>query len=144
MAKVLVVDDHRNIRNSLRYSLSDAGYTVMEAQNGLLALEKVCQDRLDIILLDMDMPGMNGFQFLQRLRENPATDALPVVMLTGSLPEMGEHTAMKLGATHYVTKPWDPHLLELTIRVALREADKPEFPISTNPSLVQWGDESTC
>jgi len=69
------------------------------------------------------MPGMNGFQFLQRIRGNPATEALPVVMLTGSLPEEGEQAAMKLGATHFMTKPWDPHLLELTIKVALREAD---------------------
>ena len=84
---MLVVDHHGNIRNSFRLSLSEAGYDVIEAQNGELALEKVGQDRPDIILLDMDTPRMNGFQFLQMLRENPATEALPVVMLTGSPPE---------------------------------------------------------
>lgn len=83
MKKVLVVDDHRNIRNSLRYILSEAGYDVIEAEIGGLALERVCQEHPGIILLDVDMPGVNSFQFLQTIRGNPATDALPVVVQTG-------------------------------------------------------------
>ena len=87
-------------------------------------MERACQDHSDIILLDVDMSGMHGLQFLQRIRGNPATEALTVVMLTGSLPEESEQAAMKLGADHYMTKPWDPQLLELSIKVALRETNK--------------------
>ena len=82
MAKVLVADDERNVRLSLVYILFDAGYDVIEAEDGPMALEKACQEHPDLILLDVMMPGMDGFRVLEKIRENPATESIPVVMLT--------------------------------------------------------------
>ena len=121
LAKVLVADDERNVRLSLVYILFDAGYDVIEAEDGPMALEMACQERPDLILLDVVMPGMDGFRVLEKIRENPATEAIPVVMLTALPAEEGERDGMKLGVTHYITKPWDPETVELTARVALRD-----------------------
>ena len=124
LAKVLVADDERNVRMSLVYILFDAGYDVIEAEDGPSALDKACEELPDLILLDVMMPGMDGFQVLTNIRENPALEATPVVMLSALPPMEGEQDGMKLGVTHYITKPWDPQTVELTARVALRRREE--------------------
>ena len=122
MAKVLIADDEQNIRLSLVYILFDAGYDVIEAQDGAAAVEKAVLEQPDIILLDVMMPVMNGFEVLNKLRENPATETIPVVLLTALPPAEGEREGMNFGVSHYITKPWEPETVESTVRVALREA----------------------
>ena len=95
---------------------------VIEAHNGHVALELACYEHPDIILLDVMMPIMDGFEVLKRLRENPATEAIPVVMLTALEAVKGELEGISLGATHYITKPWEPGMVESAIRASLREA----------------------
>ena len=123
MAKVLVVDDEPHIREVVRRFLTREGYDVIEAEDGAEALEKVGQEAPDIILLDVQMPQMDGFEVLKRLREDPATRAMPVILLTTITHRQGEIVRMRLGVNHYVTKPPDPDTLKLTIKVALREAE---------------------
>ena len=82
MVKVLVVDDDRRIRNLLVANLSDDGYDVTEAKDGKAALELALHERPDILLLDVMMPEMDGFEVLKRLRETPTTQAIPVILLT--------------------------------------------------------------
>ena len=122
MTKVLVAEDERLIRNLLVDTLFDCGYDVMEAKDGGEAFQIACTDHPDLILLDVMMPEMNGFEVLQKLRETPGTESIPVIMLTAVPATQGEQEAMKLGVKHYVSKPFDPDVLESTVKVALREA----------------------
>ena len=124
MAKVLVADDARNIRLSLVYILFDAGYDVIEAGNGAEAVEKATQEQPDLILLDVMMPVMDGFEVLNKLRDNPATETIPVVLLTALPSTDGEQDGLNLGVAHYITKPWEPGMVELTVKVALHDSGK--------------------
>ena len=122
MPKILVVEDEPDDLDLLIDILFDAGYDVLGAQDGPTALEKAAQERPDLILLDIWMPIMDGFQVLSKLKEDTATGATPVVLLTAMPPVLGERDGLQLGASHYITKPWEAQTVELTVRVALREA----------------------
>ena len=121
MATVLVVDDECDIRELLVDTLLDAGFQVIEAANGKAALEKVARDHPSIMLLDISMPGMDGYEVLWRLKENPETQDLPVTLLTGVPASEGEQAAMELGISNYISKPWDPGVVEAVVRVVLTE-----------------------
>ena len=124
---ILVADDHPNTRAGLVAVLDGTGYEVIEAGNGREALELAVHEQPDLILLDVWMPVMDGFEVLQKLRETPATKSVPVILLTALEAREGERTAMDLGVTHYITKSWDPGTLETAVRVALREAEGPKY-----------------
>ena len=134
MAKILVAEDARNIRGILADILSDAGYDVIEASDGGMALDKACQDDPDLVLLDVTMPVMDGFEVLKGLRENPDTQTIPVVLLTAMAATKGEHAALNLGADHYVTKPWEDETLQAVIRVALRDGNKAKDEEADEPN----------
>jgi len=121
MTRILVAEDEKRIRDLLVDILFDAGYDVIEAKDGGEALEKAHQEHPDLILLDVMMPVMDGFEVLGRLREDPDTQDLPVVILTAVGAYKGERAAMDLGVEHYITKPWETGVVEATIKVALRE-----------------------
>jgi len=123
MARVLVVEDEPDLRNLVADILIDAGHDVTKAKDGGAALEKAGTEQPDIILLDVMMPVMDGFEVLTQLRQNPATRATPVVMLTAFPAARGERRAWQLGIRHYIRKPFDPWQVELTVEVALREAE---------------------
>jgi archaellum biogenesis ATPase FlaH/DNA-binding response OmpR family regulator len=122
MATVLVVDDEWDIRELLVDTLLDAGLEVIEAGDGETALERVVNDHPDLVLLDVWMPGMDGFEVLGKLRANPQTKNIPVVILTAMPASEGEKAGLDMGVTHYLSKPWEPGAVEATIRVALRES----------------------
>ena len=82
MGKILVADDEPDMRALLTDLLEEAGHQVTAAENGQIAVQKVERDLPDVVLLDVLMPMMNGIQVLQRLRKDPATEKLPVIMLT--------------------------------------------------------------
>jgi flagellar protein FlaH len=127
---VLVAEDEPDIRQLLVDTLADAGFDVIEAGDGGMALEKARQERPDVVLLDVMMPVMDGFEVLGKLRQDPITRRIPVVMLTALSASEGERLGMELGVTHYLTKPLDHGVLEATLRVVLRErvarADDPD------------------
>ena len=112
MTKILVADDERDIRNLLVDDLSDAGYDVIVAQDGSAAFDKACDESPDIILLDVMMPVMDGFQVLQKLKDNSATRSIPVIMVTAKGQEHDQQKAMTIGAYDYITKPWDSDEVE--------------------------------
>ena len=122
MARILVADDEKDVRALLVDTLEDAGYEVMEAEDGGEAFEIARYARPDLVLLDIMMPVMDGFEVVRRLKENPDTEAIPVVMLSAMSATEGERAAMTLGVPHYISKPWEPGAVELAIKVALREA----------------------
>lgn len=122
MTKILVAEDERDIRELVIDTLFDKGYDVLESKDGRETLQTANKEIPDLILLDVMMPGMDGFEVLKRLRENPLTGDIPVVMLTSMGAPEGEQHAMRLGVQHYVSKSFDPETLQATGRVALREA----------------------
>ena len=126
MIKVLVVDDESDIRELLIDELTDAGYQTIQAEDGAAALDMVSSHRPDIVLLDMMMPELDGLQVLNVLRSNPETANLPVIFVTATPADQGELAAKALGVNHYVTKPWEPGVIQTIIRVTLRESGRAE------------------
>ena len=102
---ILAVDDIPVNQTLLKWQLRFSEYDVITASNGKEALQKIAADHPDAVLLDIMMPGMDGFDVLEAIRQNPETEELPVIMLT-SLSEMEHHAhATMKGANGYLTKP---------------------------------------
>ena len=123
MARVLVVDHERVVRRSLTQTLGESGYDVKEAATGRAGLDIASQEPFDLILLDVDLPGMDGWQILAKLKEDPHTRGIPVIMLNSFPSVDNEATGMRLGAAHILAKPWHSETLAITVRVVLREAE---------------------
>lgn len=125
MALVLIVDDEPNILLSLEFLIQQAGLEVATAADGEQALELIQQQTPDLILLDISLPGMSGFDLLEQLRRSPDTRSLPVVMLTAHGREMEKEKGMALGADDYITKPFSTHALMERVRalLAIRSQD---------------------
>jgi len=122
-AKILVVDDAPQVRRVMRASLTAQGYTVYEARNGEEALESLRSAPPDLILLDINMPGMDG---LTACREIRRTAAMPIIMLTVREAERDKVAALDAGADDYVVKPFGMPELLARIRAALRRATQAE------------------
>jgi len=122
---VLVVDDERAIRRLLRMYLTDAGFTVAEAGTGEEAIEQVRRGGIDIVLLDLMLPGMDGYEVCRRLRETTST---PVIMLTARGEEANRITGLELGADDYVTKPFSPVEVVARVKAVMRRVSAPPDP----------------
>ena len=124
MSKVLVAEDDRTTRLLVNRTLSKEGYEVIEAQDGGTACKTAIAERPDVILLDLKMPVMDGFDVLRRLRKNPDTESTPVIILTAVPPEEGEPVGAQLGVRHYMTKPLDLSLVKMAVKGALRDLER--------------------
>ena len=124
MPKLLVVDRDRTHRKSLKEFLVENGYEAEESSDGQAALEMAAGGGVDGILLDVAIPPTDGWQILAKLKGNPKTRVIPVIMMTPFLSNEVEATGIRLGAAHVVPKPLRPESLKLTVRVALREAQR--------------------
>ena len=124
MAKILVAEDDKDIRNLLVDILDDVGYEAPEAKNGADAVEQIQSSQPDLLLLDLMMPVMDGFEVLNRLRDNPETSDMPVVILSAVPSRKGELRAWRLGVRHYIPKPFASERVHLSVKIALREADE--------------------
>lgn len=112
--KVLAVDDSPSVRKLVEYSLKRGGFLVTTAQDGQEALEIIVKEQFDAVILDVNMPRLDGFELLRRIRANDSIASVPVIMLTTEGHEMDKEQAKKLGATAYIVKPFKPTaLLEL-------------------------------
>lgn len=109
--KVLIVDDEANIVISLEFLMEQAGYTVDVARTGDEALAKMTSFAPDLILLDVMLPGINGFDICQRLRQTPAWQHIKVIMLTAKGREVEITKGLALGADAYITKPFSTKAL---------------------------------
>jgi len=122
MKTILIVDDEPNVREGLIRILrrSELDATCQTAESGRQALEKIESEGADVIVSDVNMPGMDGIELLTRLRANPSTQRLPVIMLTGNDQGDIRRTALDLGAFDFLIKPTDPVELVARLRNALR------------------------
>jgi DNA-binding response OmpR family regulator len=131
---ILAVDDEPKMTRFIRLNLELEGYSVAEATNGFEALEKVREDLPDLVLLDVMMPEMSGFETLERIRE---VSNVPVIMLTAKGEEEDKVHGLELGADDYVTKPFSPRELSSRIRALLRRA---EMPAQMEKTVVEIDD----
>ncbi len=120
--RVLVVDDEIRMIGFIRMNLELEGYQVVEAHNGLEALEAIRTKLPDIVLLDVMMPDLDGFETLRMLRE---FSTIPVIMLTAKGEENDKVYGLELGADDYITKPFGPRELSSRIKAVLRRAEMP-------------------
>jgi two-component system KDP operon response regulator KdpE len=116
-AAILVIDDEAQIRRTLRTTLAGAGYRVLDARNGEEALLKIREETPDLLIIDINMPGMSGFEVCREIRE--ASDA-PIIMLSVRSGERDKVRALDAGADDYVVKPFSTQELLARIRANLR------------------------
>jgi DNA-binding response OmpR family regulator len=121
MKRILVVDDEPDIVALIRLKLMREGFEVVEAHNGEAAIKMVTRSRPDLIILDIMMPGMNGWEVNERLKANPEYRDIPVIMLT-ALDELDEQfKSLQAGVRDYVTKPFNFDELVSSVRRVLSE-----------------------
>jgi two-component system alkaline phosphatase synthesis response regulator PhoP len=120
---ILTVDDDDRIRRLVQFNLQRAGYRVSTAADGLEALDQIGQERPDLVLLDINMPRLDGIELLRRLRADPDTAALPVILLTAKAQDEDILEGKRSGADYYLTKPFSPVELLSVIREALGAPD---------------------
>jgi two-component system chemotaxis response regulator CheY len=118
-AKILTVDDSASIRLTTRVTLSNAGYTVTEAVDGLDGLSKLQAGEYDLIVTDLNMPNMDGLTMIRELRKLPAHTGVPVIFLTTESDGEIKAQAKAAGATGWLTKPFDPESLVKIARKVL-------------------------
>ncbi len=123
MAKILVADDEPDLRNLTRYTLEVDGHQVLLARNGLEALETIRQERPDLVVLDVKMPRMDGFQVCEQMKEDPLLREIPVIFLTAKGQTQDVERGLSLGAAAYLLKPFSPEDLLETVRVVLNRED---------------------
>lgn len=133
--RILIVDDEDRMRRFVRLNLELEGFDVLEASNALQALEKVRNEMPDLVVLDVAMPRMDGFEALQHLRQ---FSNVPVIMLTVKDEEEDRIRGLDLGADDYVTKPFSPRELASRIRAVLRRVAQAEGP---EPDVVVVDEE---
>lgn len=139
MVKILIADDDTEIQELLNFTLENEGYQVITADNGEEAVHKAIKEKPDLIILDVMMPKMTGYEACEAIRENPSTSLIPIILLTSLSQTKDRITGIKLGADQYLTKPFEP--IELTARVeSLLKRVKAE--VSANPLTALNGNNT--
>lgn len=129
--RILVVDDERNILDLVVYNLQAAGYKTIVAENGKDAVEKVRQECPDLVILDVMLPEMDGFEVLATIRKETQ---VPVIMLTAKKEEIDKILGLEMGADDYLTKPFSPRELMARIKAILRRAIESE--VKTTQDII--------
>jgi len=130
---VLVIEDEKEIRDLLRYHLERAGLRVAAAGDGEDGLRQVFASRPDALVLDLMLPGHNGLEILREVRGEPATQDLPVIVLTARAAEMDKLLGFEHGADDYLTKPFSPRELVARVQALLRRSK----PGKASPAIVR-------
>lgn len=117
---ILIVEDEPAIRELLRMTLAASGFSSDEAGDGIQALERIAAAKPDLVLLDWMLPGLDGLGVLRRLKADPATAELPVILLTAKSEESDIVLGLEMGASDYITKPFSNKVLIARIRALLR------------------------
>lgn len=116
--KILSVEDSPATQKFISFTLKYKGYDVVLAADGIEGLEKLSATRFDLIILDLMMPRMNGLEVLDEIRKNPEFSKIPVIILTSEKGENDREQAMRLGATHFLNKPFQPpELIEAVAKI---------------------------
>ncbi|VVB94349.1 Chemotaxis protein CheY [uncultured archaeon] len=114
------MDDEKSTVDTLRMALELENYDVVEAHNGEKAIRKAQSESLDLILLDIMLPDITGYEICNKLRKNPLTRSVPIIMLTGMTGTSNKMAGLDLGATDFISKPFDLSELKAKIRTVLQ------------------------
>ncbi len=120
MPEVLVVDDDPDIRMLVVFALEDSGFAVRQADDGASALAALAVKAPDAMVLDVMMPGLNGFEVVQQLRQSEETRDIPVILLTATVQEKDISKGFEAGADDYMRKPFNPQELQARVKALLR------------------------
>ena len=123
--KILVVDDEPTIVRLMEFILARQGHDMIVAVNGEEALHKIRTQQPDLVLLDIMMPRIDGYEVAQQLRADPATAALPIIMLSAKAQEEDIRRGVEVGVDEYVTKPFSPEHLVHVVSEYLKRIHKP-------------------
>ncbi|MBM3831702.1 MAG: response regulator transcription factor [Verrucomicrobia bacterium] len=134
--KLLVADDEQDAVELIEFNLKAAGFQVIKAADGKEALKKARQMGPDLIVLDLMLPEVDGLEVCKILRRDPATSAVPILMLTAKSSEIDRVLGLELGADDYVTKPFSPRELVLRVKGLLRRGQTTE----ENSDQIRFGD----
>lgn len=140
MAKetILIVDDEEDIIELIKYNLKNEGYSILTALTGEQAIKITKQSQLDLIVLDLMLPGIDGLEVTKYLKNNEQTRDIPIVMLTAKGEESDIVTGLELGANDYMSKPFSPKVLVARIRAIFRRRKK--NTMEPTDSIKQEGD----
>jgi len=118
--KILIVDDEAHIRELINFNLKNNGYKTIEADNGISALKIIKEEKPSIVLLDLMLPGMDGFEVCKEVRKNNEISATPIIMITAKGEEFDKVLGLELGADDYMTKPFSVRELLARVKAVLR------------------------
>lgn len=125
--KVLIVDDEEHIVELLQFNLVNAGYKVITANNGLDALKKVKENKPDLLLLDLMLPGMDGLDVCKEIKRDKETSKTSIIMLNAKSEELDKILGLELGADDYITKPFSIRELLARVKAVLRRSSSDEI-----------------
>ena len=135
MARVLVVEDEQSLREPIVYLLKKEGFETLEASDGLQALEVFNSNEVDLILLDLMLPGISGNEVCRTIRQ---TSQVPIIMLTAKDSEIDKVVGLEIGADDYVTKPYSTRELLARMKAVLRRHTD-AVPVSETPGIIEVG-----
>ena len=124
MAKILIAEDEKDIRDLVVFSLTYGGFEAISALNGVDAVAKAEAELPDLILMDVRMPTMSGYEACERLKQNPTTRDIPIVFLSAKGQEAEIRQGLSAGAEEYILKPFAPDELVKRVREILRRTDR--------------------
>lgn len=122
--RILTVDDEKDILELVRYNLEKEGYLVTGVSSGEAAIEELARETYGIVVLDLMLPGIDGFEVIRKMKRSAKTDSVPVIILSAKGEDADIVAGLELGADDYVTKPFSPKVLVARIRATLRRGRK--------------------
>jgi two-component system phosphate regulon response regulator PhoB len=125
MQKILIVEDERDIADLVGFNLERAGYEVLKAHDGITGAEMAIQLRPDLVILDLMLPGKDGYAVFKELRRDTRSRDIPVIMLTARAQTEDRIQGLEAGADDYLTKPFSPKELMLRVQAVLKRSDGP-------------------
>jgi phosphate regulon transcriptional regulator PhoB len=128
MGTILIVEDETDIADLVKYHLDKEGLAARTLGDGKQALDLIAREPPDLIILDLMLPGLDGFEVCRRLRGNTATQHIPIIMLTARAEEVERVVGLELGADDYVSKPFSPRELVARVKAVLRRVAVPATP----------------
>lgn len=123
-AKILIIEDDHDIVEMIEYNLKSAGFDVINSSDGHGGLKLVKRDRPDLIILDIMLPGLDGFDICRILRSDGSTSQIPIIILSAKSQETDKVVGLELGADDYMTKPFSPRELIARVKAILRRSER--------------------
>lgn len=133
---ILIVDDEKHILELVKFNLEKEGYRVISAQNGLQAFETAKAEKPDLILLDVMLPEIDGFEVCRMIQRDSEIGEIPIIMLTARSEEIDKILGLEIGADDYITKPFSPRELLARVKAMLRRVQKTQSPVDEARDVI--------